>query len=81
MADKVLEVDFSDYAQRNEVMQKYSGYTYPFSGENSEGEKVLISVTTESIVVTTFQHNGWLRKNTYYANSYSTEEAFDGKWK
>ena len=77
----VLEVDFSDRNQRNDIMKQYGGYSYPFFGENQLGERVLISVSFDNIVITTYQKNGWVRMNYYYANSDDTEEIIDGKWK
>ena len=59
--------------------KKYETYLI---GESEHGERVLISVNEDNIVVETWQENGWVRKNYYYRDPLAdNEEIYDGKWK
>ncbi len=52
-----------------------------FITDNTEGERMTISISTRGIVTSTFQGNGWVRVNSYDADGYPDGETFDGRWK
>ena len=76
----IFTVDPSDYCGLLEIMDEFGDTDTMFAGENEDRESVNISVSHESIVVETFQENGWVRKNVYWRDE-TQEELFDGKWK
>ena len=49
-----------------ELMDEYGDSEFPFSGENENGETILISIFPDKIVLETFQDNGWTRINHYH---------------
>lgn len=73
-----ITFDPSDWAGIHQLMEQYGDTATPFSGTNEDGEGILISITHESVHVTTFQHNRWIRENTYWSD-YTVEETFSGK--
>ena len=73
-------VDPTDYPGLLKVMDEYGDSEFPFSGNNENLEETMISVAKERIDVTTYQHNGWIRRNVYWRDG-TSEELFEGKWK
>ena len=61
-------------------LTKYGDSKTMYPGVNENGEKIHISIAHESIVVMTFQSNGWMRKNVYHRDG-TREELFEGRWK
>ncbi len=76
-----LTQNFSDINTRRKMMELYGDSQGAYGGVNEEGEDVLVSIARDSIVISTFQKNGWLRKNFYDENGFSAGETFDGRWK
>lgn len=76
-----LSQNFGDINVRRKLMELYGDSQTPYGGVNEAGEDVLISITRDSIVVSTFQKNGWLRKNFYDENGFDAGETFEGRWK
>lgn len=76
-----LSQNFGDIQTRRKMMELYGDSQAPFGGANEAGEDVLVSIAHDSIVVSTFQKNGWLRKNYYDENGFDAGETFDGRWK
>lgn len=74
-----LTKNFKDPAVRCLLMKEYSDCR-GFQGTNEDGEEVFVSINPDSIVVTTFQKNGWMRDNYYNAEGYPDGEAYTGKW-
>lgn len=72
---KTINFDSKDWKGIVELMKKADEFTEPCVGENSEGERVLISVNHDNITVQTFQNNGWLRENIYW-NDCTIEELY-----
>lgn len=72
---------FTTVEGRKELMQKYGKGSWPYSGVNEDGEEVLVSISTDSIVVRTNQTNGWVRVNYYDAEGEPEGETFDGRWR
>ena len=82
MSDRNIVVeDWGDSALRDKLMEEFGSSTEPFIGENQDGERILIHVNPDSIVLETWQNNGWVRKNYYYYGEDFCEELFDGKWR
>jgi len=72
---------FKSAKGRRLLMERYGGSRFPYSGVNEDGEQVLVSISTDSIVINTFQSNGWVRVNYYDAEGLPDGETFDGHWK
>ena len=72
---------FKSAEGRRLLMERYGGSRFPYSGVNEDGEQVLVSISADSIVINTFQSNGWVRVNYYDAKGYADGETFDGHWK
>jgi len=53
-------------------LKRMYGYVEGQIGENSDGEKVIVSIDEESAEIKTLQDNGWIRVNVYYPDG--TEE-------
>ena len=58
------------------LMDKYGNSNTMFPGKNEAGERTHISIFPDKIVVSTFQDNDWIRKNTYYRDG-SSDETFE----
>lgn len=71
---------FTTVEGRKELMQKYGKDSWPYDGVNEDGEQVMVSISTDSIVVKTYQHNGWTRVNYYDEEGYPNGEKFEGRW-
>ena len=76
-----LAKNFDDIEVRRTLMREFGDSETAFSGVNENGEDILISIATGSIVVSTYQHNGWVRVNYYNADGYDDGETFKGRWK
>ena len=76
-----LSCRFDTVEGRKEIIQQYADSDIMFTGENSDGETVYLSVSKTGMVLKTEQENGWVRVNYYDADGYSTGESFDGKWR
>ena len=72
---------FTTAEGRVELMQKYGGSEFPFSGVNEDGEAVLVSIGNSSMTISTNQSNGWVRVNYYGADGEPEGETFNGKWR
>lgn len=70
---------FNDPDTKIRLMRKY-GHCGPFVGHNAEGEKVVLSIAPDSIILETYQKNGWIRKNYFDSCGFPDGEMFDGKW-
>lgn len=52
-----------------------------YGGKNEDGEDVAVMMSQGiGMTITTFQQNGWVRKNDYGADGYIECEYSDGKW-
>lgn len=74
--DKTIVIDPSDLNSMIEVMDRYSEINYPIFGVNALGEKTRTSIFRDSIVVFTYQKNGWVRE-TVFGRDGSVEETYD----
>ena len=63
------------------LMEEYGNSKFPFYGENEEGEKTEIHISTDSVIYKTFQKNRWVRVNYYDENGLPNGETFEGRWK
>ena len=68
-----------DYASMMELMENHEKFPSMLVGENESGEMTELHVYSDHILLVTYQHNNWLRKNYYWSDG-TTEEIFDGKW-
>ena len=75
-----LAADFGNPASRRQMMQEFGDYPNALSGANEDGEQTLISICPSSLIVKTFQENGWVRVNEYGADGQMAGETFDGRW-
>lgn len=77
-----LSTRFADVKGRQELIEKYGNSNTMFTGENSDGETVTVSIDKEKgIILKTYQNNGWLRVNYYNKEGYAEGESFDGRWR
>ena len=76
-----LYFDSSDRIGMLNLMAQYGESEEMMFGENEQGETTQISIFPDHIVLVTMQHNGWVRKNIYYRDSYDTEELYECRWK
>lgn len=76
-----LYFDPSDRIGMLNLMAQYGESEEMMFGENEQGETTQISIFLDHIVLVTMQHNGWVRKNIYYRDSYDTEELYECRWK
>lgn len=76
-----LTANFGDIDCRRKLMDMYGDSKTMYSGVNAEGEEVWVSIAKDSIVVTTNQKNGWVRKNFYDEEGFAAGETFEGRWK
>lgn len=81
MIPNKLSMNFNTPAGRRELMKLYGESTFPYVGTNADGEEVKVSITKTSIVVQTYQSNGWVRVNYYDEEGLAAGETFDGKWR
>ena len=78
--DQIQIDDWSDLDYLQTLMDKYGESTdEDFFGKNQNGEDIRIAIHPDRIILVTYQENGWVRKNYYWADG-TTEELFDGKW-
>lgn len=75
-----LEFNPSDIKSMQNLMNTYGKSDTMKIGTNELGEKVLISIFEDRIVVVTYQSNKWIRKNIYHYDG-TSEELFEGKSK
>lgn len=71
-----IEFNPHDLKGMRRLMDKYGESNTMFPGKNEIGERVHISIFHDKIVVSTFQTNDWIRKNTYYRDG-SRDETFE----
>jgi hypothetical protein len=79
--ENTFRFDSTDPQLLRELIREYSGSKSMFSGTNTEGERMTISIAETGIVTNTFQSNGWVRVNYYGTDGLPEGETFDGKWK
>lgn len=72
---------FNTPAGRRELMRQHGNTSSIFSGLTEDGESVCVSIAPNSIVVNTFQDNGWVRVNYYDSEGFPCGETFDGRYK
>lgn len=73
-----IEFNPSDIKGMRHLMDTYGNSDTMKPGINELGEKVMISIFEDKIVVVTYQSNKWIRKNIYYYDG-TREELFVGK--
>lgn len=78
--DLLFNFDPTDLSAMRKLMDRHGDSNKLFVGMNTEAERTTISIFREKIICMTYQHNGWVRKNTYWRDG-TREETFDGRWK
>lgn len=73
--ETTVNIDPFDYKGMIALMDKADTFKTRLTGQNGEGETVLISINHDNITTETLQHNNWTRENIYYRDG-STEELF-----
>lgn len=73
--DKTFEIDLTDLKASRKLMDELGESKTMFFGRNAYGETTCTSITHESIVMETYQDNGWIRQNWLYYNG-DTEEHY-----
>lgn len=56
----------SDYDTINKLIKKYGAKGLFTTGENDEGESIIITIYSDRVVTKTLQKNNWMRINTYW---------------
>lgn len=79
-ARSTLEIDLSDLDASRKIMDKFGDSPFPFVGQNEEGESTNTSISHDSIIMETYQANGWIRQNWLHYDG-TREELFKGRWK
>lgn len=81
MTEKALTFTFDpyDYEGMVKLMDELGDSETFYTGVNEALEDITISISKDRIDTTTFQSNGWVRKNTYWRDG-TREELFEGKW-
>ena len=72
-----VHIDSEDIAGLVKLMDEHAGECGV--GVNADGEKTYVIVKKDTIEVTTYQKNKWVRRGTYHRDG-TTEETYDGKW-
>lgn len=76
----VIDIDFSNINFLRSLMRTYGPTTdYLLSGENSDGDRLVIGINEDNIKCYTYQKNHWIRVNVYWYDG-TVEELFEGKW-
>ena len=73
-----IEFNPNDIRGMRHLMDTYGESDTMKPGINELGEKVMLSIFEDRIVVVTYQHNKWIRKNIYHYDG-TREELFEGK--
>ena len=69
-----LAVNFDELENRRIIMKEYGGMESALTGTNENGETTVLHISHDSLIVETFQKNGWIRKNYYDAEGYADGE-------
>lgn len=79
---QTFRFDSTDPSLLRDLIKKHGRSLSMFTGVNSEGERMTISIDTKrGIVTNTYQNNGWVRVNYYGTDGYPEGETFDGRWR
>lgn len=74
-----LSIDLSDLIGSRKLMDELGDSKTFFVGHNEYGETTHTSISHESIVMETFQDNGWLRQDWLYYDG-TTCEIYKGRY-
>lgn len=69
----MIEFNTSDIRTMIVLMDEHEGKI--LTGENEAGERQIIKVTHDEVIVETYQLNNWIRVNTFYRDG-SRDETF-----
>ncbi len=77
---RTFTFDPTDRAAMRKLMDENGNGEQLLFGANELGEDTQISVFSDRIIYTTFQQNGWTRRNVYWHDG-TSEELYDGRWR
>lgn len=75
-----IKFDPADLSSIQQFMDTYRDIGFPLWSKNEDAEDVEIIASHEKVVVKTYQHNGWVKVNTYYRDG-TCEETLSRRWK
>lgn len=78
--EHTIKFDPEDLEGMRKIMEKYGDIDCSLGGENQDGEDIEISISKSSIVVVTFQKDGFVRKN-FFGMDGKQGETFEGRWR
>lgn len=76
-----LAGNFDDLENRRIIMKEYGSIESALTGVNENGETTTLHIAHDSLIVETYQNNGFIRKNYYDADGYADGESYEVKWK
>lgn len=80
--ENTFHFDSTSPKQLRQLIKEYGKSNTMFTGTNSEGERMTISISAkDGIITNTYQNNGWVRVNYYGVDGLPEGETFDGKWR
>lgn len=71
---------FTTAEGRRELMKKYGESDTAYAGRNENGERVIVSIYANELIIETYQSNKWVRKDVYDENGLYSEELYCGRW-
>ena len=74
-----LAKDFNNREIRILLMKEFGDSDEPYCGINEDGEAIMLSIHSDSIVVRTNQSNGWVRVNYYDELGNQEGEMYEGR--
>lgn len=74
-----LTKNFDDIENRRTLMREYGDFPDMLFGKNQDGDDTAISINPDSIVLVTYQKNGYIRKNFYDDGGYMTGELYESE--
>ena len=73
-----LELDPSVHNQILDLTSRHKEFPNSCFGLNEDGEDVRLDINKESLTITTYQTNRWIRQTTYYRDG-TVEEVYDSE--
>lgn len=68
MAEDVFTFNPNNPDEIQRLINEYGDNKAVFNGKNGNDKDVTISICHEKVAISTCQHNGWMRKDVFYAN-------------
>jgi len=71
-----IDLDFRNHAYLKSFIEAHKDDRFPLTGNNENGELVIVSAVADNVDVGTYQSNGYLMHHTYWL-SREVEEWFE----